>query len=58
MLLEDVLDPAEALGDVVAGQLDVHAAGPGALRAVDGEEARGSRQDVVEVAGLAARRRW
>ena len=38
--VEDVLGPAEALGDVVAGELDVHAAGPGAAAAVGVEEAR------------------
>ena len=31
LALDDVLDPTEALGDVVAGQLDVDAAGPGPL---------------------------
>ena len=35
LLLEDVLRPAEALGDVVAGELDVDAARPGALGPVD-----------------------
>ena len=37
--VEDLLGAAEALGDVVAGELDVHAAGPGALGPVGGEEA-------------------
>src|SRR3954447_22492497 len=35
----DVLGPAEALGDVLAGQLDVDAAGVGAQALVDLEEA-------------------
>jgi hypothetical protein len=42
--VEDLLGAAEALGDVVAGELDVDAAGPGALGAVGGEEARRSRR--------------
>ena len=43
---------ADALGDVLAGHLDVHAARPGALGRVDVEEAAHLRQDVVEPAGL------
>ena len=52
--VEDLLGAAEALGDVVAGELDVDAARPGALGPVGGEEAGDLGQDVVEVAGLLA----
>src|SRR5215207_6075909 len=52
----DLVGPAEALGDVLAGQLDVDAAGVGALGAVHGEEAGQLGHDVVEAAGLVARR--
>ena len=45
---------AEALGDVLAGELDVDAAGPRALGAVGPDEAADLAHDVVEVAGLAA----
>ena len=45
---------AEALGDVLAGELDVDAAGPRALGAVGAHEAGDLADDVVEVAGLAA----
>ena len=52
--LEDLLGPAQALGDVVARQLDVDAARPRALVAVHGEERAQLGEDVVEAAGLAA----
>src|SRR3712207_7409629 len=39
VLVADLHGPAEALGDVLAGELDVDAAGPGAQRPVDVEEA-------------------
>ena len=45
---------AEALGDVVAGELDVQAAGVGAERAVHLEEAAHLVDDVVEAPGLVA----
>ena len=51
------LRPAEALGDVLAGQLDVDAAGPGADRAVGLEEPGHLVDDVLEMPGLATGRR-
>src|SRR5215469_7190321 len=45
---------AGALGDLLAGHLEVDAAGMRALGAVHGEELRDLAQDVVEVAGLLA----
>ena len=48
---------AEALGDVLAGQLDVDAAGPRALGTVGADESGDLADDVVEVAGLAPVRR-
>ncbi len=54
LLFEDVPEAAEALGDVVSGELDVHTSGPGPDLAVDGEEPLDLGQDVVEVPGLAA----
>src|SRR5580704_2167806 len=54
--LEDLFGPAETFGHVVAGELDVQAARPGALVAVDSEERAQLGQDVVETAGLAAAR--
>ena len=45
---------ADALGHVLAGHLDVDAAGMGALRAVDGEEALCLRQNPFEGPGLVA----
>ena len=39
LLLEHVLAAAEALGDVLAGELEVDAAGPDALLPAGGEEA-------------------
>src|SRR3954452_10562416 len=50
----DLHGPAEALGDVLAGELDVDAAGPRAQRAVRVEEAEDLVDDPVEVAGLVA----
>ena len=55
--LGELLAAADALGDVVAGELDVDAAGPGAERAVHVEEALDLLDDVVEAAGLVARGR-
>src|SRR5215203_1465157 len=55
--VEDLLRPADALGDVVARELDVDAAGHGAERAVHLEEPLDLLDDVVEVAGLVARGR-
>src|SRR2546423_1184120 len=54
--LEALLGAAQALGDVVAGELDVDPARPRSLGPVDREEARDLAQDVVEMAGLAPRR--
>jgi len=53
--LEQVLAAADALGDVVTGELDVDSAGPGAERAVHVEEALDLLDDVVEAPGLVAR---
>ena len=53
--LGDLLAAADALGDVVAGELDVDAAGPGAERAVHVEEALHLVDHVLEAAGLVAR---
>src|SRR3954464_6514744 len=55
--LEQLLAAADALGDVVAGELDVDAAGPGPERAVHVEEPLHLLDDVVEAAGLVARAR-
>ena len=52
--VEDLLGAAEALGDVVAGELDVDAAGHRAEGAVHLEEAADLVDDVVEVARLVA----
>src|SRR5947209_4914090 len=52
VLVADLHRAAEALGDVLAGELDVDAAGPGAQRPVDVEEAEHLVDDPVEVAGL------
>src|ERR687894_506995 len=51
VLVADLHRAAEALGDVLAGELDVDAAGPGAQRPVDVEEAQDLVDDAVEVAG-------
>src|SRR5690349_6015416 len=56
VLVADLHGAAEALGDVLAGQLDVDAAGPGAQAAVDVEEAEHLVDDPVEVPGLVAGR--
>ena len=50
----DLLGAAEALGDVLAGELDVDAARVGAQRAVHLEEAEHLVDDPVEVPGLVA----
>jgi hypothetical protein len=55
--VEDLLGATDALGDVVAGELDVDAAGHRARGPVHLEEAFDLLDDVVEVAGLVARRR-
>ena len=55
--LGDRLRAADAFGDVLAGHLDMHAAGMGALGVVDGEEAAHLGQDAVERPGLVAGRR-
>src|SRR4051794_1201776 len=54
VLVADLHGAAEALGDVLAGQLDVDAARPGAQRPVDVEEAEHLVDDAVEVPGLVA----
>src|SRR4051794_19000194 len=54
VVVEDLLGAAEALGDVLPGQLHVDAAGPGPLGPVGPEEPGDLAQDVVEVTGLAA----
>ena len=54
--LVDLLRAAEALGDVVAGELDVDAAGVGARGAVRLEEALDLVDDVVEATRLVAGR--
>src|SRR5689334_23861499 len=56
VLVADLHRAAEALGDVLTGQLDVDAAGPGAQRPVDVEEAEHLVDDAVEVPGLVAGR--
>src|ERR1700733_30730 len=52
--LIDRLRTAGALGDVLTGQLEMDAAGIGALGAVDLEEALDLGQHAVELAGLVA----
>ena len=47
-VVEHLLGAAEALGDVLAGQLDVHAAGPHAGGLAGGEEAAQLAHHVVE----------
>ena len=49
------LRAAQAFGDVLAGHLEMHAAGMGAFGAMDGEEAAHFFQDAVDRAGLVAR---
>src|SRR5919202_1230126 len=56
VLVADVHGAAEALGDVLAGQLDVDAARPGAQGPVDVEEAEDLVDDPVEVPRLVAGR--
>src|SRR5664279_386635 len=55
--VDDVLGPPEALGHVVAGELDVDAAGDSAQLGVYGEEASHLGQDALEVPGLVPARR-
>src|SRR3712207_3556449 len=45
VLVADLHGPAEALGDVLTGELDVDAAGPGAQGPVDVEEAEHLRSE-------------
>src|SRR4029079_7878641 len=54
---EPLLGPAEALGHVLARDLEVHAAGPGADLAMGREEPFDLAQHVVEPARLVTRRR-
>src|SRR3954470_6389470 len=54
VLVADLHGPAEALGDVLTGQLDVDATGPRAQGPVDVEEAEHLVDDAVEVPGLVA----
>src|SRR5260221_11271939 len=49
----EIVAAAEALRDVVAGDLEVHAAWPRPLSVVDGEEAFDLGHDVRELARLA-----
>src|SRR3954464_7084447 len=56
VLVADFHRAAEALGDVLTGELDVDAAGPGAQGTVHVEEAEHLVDDAVEVAGLVAGR--
>src|SRR4051794_9732070 len=57
VLVTDLHRAAEALGDVLTGQLDVDAAGPGAQRPVHVEETEHLVDDPVEVPRLVTRRR-
>ena len=54
LVLRQRFGTSEALGDVVAGELDMDAAGPGAFGAVGADEPGDLAEDVVEVPGLAA----
>src|SRR5882672_9932258 len=54
ILMGDGARAADAFGDVLAGHLEVNAAGMGALRRMDGEERLHLRQDAVERTGLVA----
>ena len=58
LVLEDVAETAQALGDVVTGELDVHTAGPRAGLVVGGEEAARARPGCRRSAGSCAPRRW
>ena len=51
--VDQLVAATDALGDVFAGELDVDAAGPGALGAVGPDEAFDLGDDRLEVAGLA-----
>src|SRR3954451_7000196 len=57
ILVGDRAGAAEALGDVLAGHLQMHAAGMGAFRGVDREERLHLRQDAVEGPRLVTRGR-
>src|SRR3954449_4922649 len=56
MVAEDLVAAAEALGDVLAGELDVHAAGPDVVGVARGEEAMELAHHVDEVTRLVAAR--
>src|SRR5665811_1729038 len=53
LLFRQLLAAAEALGNIAARDLQVHAARPGAFRAVGGEEALDLGHDVAEATCLA-----
>src|SRR3954471_9262637 len=57
VLIGDGAGAADAFGDVLAGHLEMHAAGMGAFGGMDREERLHFRQDPVERAGLVARGR-
>src|SRR5881275_2088069 len=57
VLVGDGAGAADAFGDVLPGHFQVHAAGMGALRCVDGEERLHLRQHPVERTGLVTRGR-
>src|SRR5688500_11210863 len=52
VLVQHLLGAAEALGDVLAGELDVYPAGPGAGGLAGGEEPPQLAHHVVEAPGL------
>ena len=54
VLIGDGARAADAFGDVLPGHLQMHAAGMGAFRGVDGEERLHLGQDAVERTGLVA----
>ena len=56
VVLQDLLRAAQALGHVVAGQLDVDASRPGSGIPMYHKESLDLAQNVVEAAGLAAGR--
>src|SRR3954451_17671503 len=53
VFVEDLLRAAQALGDIVAGELHVNSAGPRALRLVSAKEATDLVENPLEVARLA-----
>ena len=54
----DRLGAADAFGDILAGHLEMHAAGMGPFRLMDGEEAQHLCKDFVDVPGLVAAGRF